>query len=171
MLDSLWKLCESFSALAEIICTNGTRIRIDDCDAHLAAFRWTHVRRSRAEYAKRDTRFPRRTLYLHREIMQPPSRYVVDHINGDGLDCRRSNMRVASRAENNRNATRKAKGKTSRFKGVSWVSRRNHWIAQIVANGRYRYLGSFQTQQAAQDAYAAASERLHGDFAAPRVSI
>ena len=100
---------------------------------------------------------PLRKLYLHREIMGlPPSgaqsadEPVVDHINGDPLDNRRSNLRVVTRAQNAQN--RRARGGTSRHRGVALIPATGRWLAQAGLHGSLHYIGTFATEAAAASA-------------------
>lgn len=86
----------------------------------------------------------------------------TDHIDGDGLNNRRSNLRAATRSENNRNS-RMQKNNRSGRKGVS-RARSGKWIARIAVDGRQIYLGRFQTMDDAHYAYCEASRKLHGEF-------
>jgi hypothetical protein len=88
----------------------------------------------------------------------------IDHINGDKLDNRWANLRLATPTQNNANAVAR-KRNSSGFKGVTWHSRNRKWQAQIAANGRHFYLGQFETAEAAAEAYQQAAARLHGEFA------
>lgn len=88
----------------------------------------------------------------------------VDHINGDGLDCRRGNLRLCTSQGNNQNR-RKTKAYTSRFKGVSLDRSRNQWRATIKLNRKLKYLGRFESQRAAAHAYDIAAIKLFGEFA------
>ncbi len=105
-----------------------------------------------------------KTIKLHRQIMDPPHGLQVDHISGDGLDCRRKNMRLATRFQNARNA-RRSRANTSGFKGVSWHVGGQNWQAMIWGRGKNKHLGHFTTPEAAHAAYVEASERLWGEFA------
>ena len=87
----------------------------------------------------------------------------IDHINGDGTDNRFSNLREASRTENNRN-TKVRKNNTSGFKRVS-KNRHGKWVAHIHAEGRQHYLGAFDTPEAAHEAYCTAAKTFYGEFA------
>ena len=89
--------------------------------------------------------------------------HELDHINLDGLDNRFSNLRVATRAQNQRNVGL-SKRNTSGVKGVYFDKRDQKWVADIHAGRRVR-LGSFKTLEAAKLAYANAADRLHGKFA------
>jgi hypothetical protein len=103
------------------------------------------------------------TIRMHRVIMGDPDGFQIDHIDGDGLNNRKSNLRLATRCENNRN--RKInKNNTSGLKGVFWIASRKRWRAEIKADGKKINLGYFNTPEAAHAAYVAASERLHGEF-------
>ena len=87
----------------------------------------------------------------------------IDHTNGDGADNRFSNLREASRTENNRN-TKVRKNNTSGFKRVS-KNRHGKWVSHIHVEGRQHYLGSFDTPEAAHEAYCMAAKAFYGEFA------
>jgi hypothetical protein len=86
----------------------------------------------------------------------------VDHLNGDRLDNRRSNLRVCTRAENAQNSP--SRFGTSRHRGVSWNFKREKWVAQGKINGRNYYLGQFDDELAAARVAAAWREE-HFTFA------
>lgn len=104
-----------------------------------------------------------KTIYLHRLLMglDVP---MVDHKNGDGLDCRRNNMRQATAAQNTANR-KKARNNTSGFKGVSWYNRISKWVARIDTDGKTRHIGLFDCPIEAAHAYDEAALRLRGEFA------
>lgn len=108
-------------------------------------------------------------VYLHRLIAGAGPQQRVDHENGDPLDCRTSNLRFASAAQNRANAgPNRKRGRTSRFKGVSIKTRNgihNRWVAHIHIDGSTRYLGAFETEVEAADAYDRAAECAWGEFA------
>jgi len=93
-----------------------------------------------------------------------PIDHEVDHINGDKLDNRICNLRLATRAQNMQNRGNRRSNSTG-YKGVTFSKSRQKFIAQIVANGRYYRLGQFATAEAAHEAYKSAALKLHGDFA------
>lgn len=88
----------------------------------------------------------------------------IDHINGDKLDNRISNLRKASHRQNQCNRSRQSNN-TSGFKGVSFHKGNNKWVARIGENGKRILLGYFDDRAEASAAYAAAAPRYHGEFA------
>lgn len=145
---------------------------VDDEDADVGSVKW-HARPSgwKAVYASRNGAWPKRgTVNMHTVIAQRagiigPGQYV-DHVNGDGLDNRRSNLRAATVAQNNRNTGPK-RGNKSGYKGVHFCKRERRWVAQIAINGKKRALGYHATAEAAARAYDRAAKELHGEFARP----
>lgn len=105
-------------------------------------------------------------VYLHREILDAATGSVVDHVNGDTLDCRRSNLRLTTPTGNARNR-RADRTSTSSFIGVSWDARNRKWIAQIKYDGRNRFLGRFADEAEAARAYDTAAREHFGEHARP----
>ncbi len=147
---------------------------VDEADwEYLQYLRWRIIYR-------RTTRYVR--LYcadvgMHRILLNPPRSCVVDHINGNGLDNRRMNLRIATPQQNAWNH-RKAKRQTpvsSRYKGVSFrplqkAARRYKkihrvWRAAITVNGKRHILGQFASESEAALAYDQAATKYFGEFA------
>lgn len=88
----------------------------------------------------------------------------VDHINGDGLDNRRSNLRLDINGQNNQNAAM-SKNNTSGYKGVTYDKKNDKWVAQIAVKRKHITIGRFQTPKEAAIAYNEAALLHFGEFA------
>ena len=120
---------------------------------------------SRGKRDRRGERERSRTsLPMHRLIMDAPKGMDIDHINGNPLDNRKSNLRICTRAENMRNRGAQ-KNNTSGYKGVGWCKHRKKWHAQIKHNGKQIYIGRYKDKEEAARAYDAKAKELHGEYA------
>ncbi len=152
--------------LAYISLTMGYVAVIDAADVPLVSGgNWCAEVRPHGVYARRcEGSGPRkRVIRLHRLLMAAPMGHPVDHINGDGLDNRRANLRLATVQQNNHNRRRTAMN-TSGFKGVHLNRQLNKWRAMIKVSGKQSHLGYFDTPEDAAVAYAKASAKLHGEY-------
>lgn len=136
---------------------------LDDGDAHLAqTYRWCD---NGDGYAKAYDRKTKRFVYLHRIVTQAQRGQIVDHINGNRMDCRRANLRITDRSGNALNSRKRrchgAHGVASKYRGVAWHPTRSKW----VANYRGKYLGLFDNDTDAARAYNAAADRENNEFA------
>jgi hypothetical protein len=145
--------------------TRGEYAVIDQADAEaVAAFQWhLHISGPRRVYARYHAGSDRR--YLHQFLWrlwghQSP---LVDHRDGDGLNCRRSNLRAATHSQNIGNS-RLRRDNRSGLKGVTEV-RPGKWRAQFRLDGRNLYLGLFNSPELAHAAYVSAARERFGEFA------
>ena len=149
--------------------TQGMFATVDEADAEwLLRVKWHVVRFGTLTrplfYAARNAKVDGvwRLQLMHRSILGAPNGMVVDHINHDGLDNRRANIRICSQANNMKNA-RSGANKTG-FRGVHRTSP-NRFVASIMVGGKSKYLGCFETAELAAAAYDAAAIEFLGEFA------
>jgi len=142
---------------------------VDDEDhaAVMAYAPWSAYRSGRNVYGRRTVPLGGgrgTSVYIH-QVVLPGVR--VDHINGDGLDNRRSNLRPTTHADNMRNRRILGANNTSGYKGVSRDSRvaAKPWCASITVDRRHVYLGLFADPADAARAYDAAALHHFGEFA------
>lgn len=150
--------------------TRGKCAIIDERDVELIGqYNWyaglsSHKRRS---YARTQilNENGQRTIYMHRLILGIAGGLVVDHINHDGLDNRRENLRSCTTTQNRQNCPKFRAGCTSIYKGVNKVERKSKWRSGIWISGKTVCLGSFRTAIEAALAYDAAALEHFGEFA------
>lgn len=149
--------------VCELAITKGKCVLVNEGDAEtVGMFNW-HASASTAGrtcYAKAYVT-GRSASYLHRVILCFPL-LPVDHINGNGLDNRRQNLRLCSQHQNSCNWSH-VPGGTSLFRGVIKV--KNRWQVHISHKMKSIYVGSYTTELAAALAYDAEAYRLRGEFA------
>lgn len=155
--------------LAYVPLTRGFVAVIDAADVHLVERYTWHAKVGRSTvYGRRNEAVAgggNTTILLHRVILGIYDAEIhADHIDGDGLNNRRANLRKCSRAENQRNRGAQ-QNSTSGFKGVTWSRQKGKWRASIQVAGSTKNLGYFETSAAAHEAYSAAAVTLHGEFA------
>jgi hypothetical protein len=143
-------------------------VNADDFD-DLVAMRpvWSAVGNYGKTYAACVTRKngKTKTEFMHRVIFgRVPDGMTVDHINGNSLDNRRENLRLATRFQNGQNRAAPANN-TSGYKGVHWLKSAQKWQARIKVEGKRIHLGVFENPEDAFKAYCRAAELHHGEFA------
>lgn len=142
-------------------------IDAEDADRVLA-HKWHVIYIKGCWYAA--TSVNQRRLYLHRFIMDAPKGSMVDHRDGDGLNCRKDNLRFCTSAQNQANSPRHKVG-PSGYRGVCRQGRRggkhaeDRWVAGISVGNRHIHLGSFGSPEEAARAYDAKARELRGEFA------
>ena len=148
--------------MQRIVLTKGKSVVVDKNDfGWLNRWKWTyHVK----GYAYRMVN--RKSILMHRLINKTPAGMETDHINRNGLDNRRSNLRSCTHSQNVANSE-KQKNNTSGFKGVSFLSsgtRKNRWAAEIKVNGKKIFLGYFIRPEIASSVYQNAALKYHKEF-------
>jgi hypothetical protein len=172
-------------AFRRIPLTQGRYAIVDPADfPHLNRYKWRLCRTKGKNtlYAERSIRLPNgkySRILMHRELIRTQNSklkaqnyhrclsdgYVIDHINGDGLDNRRANLRLATVAQNAWNS--KKRNPRSGYKGIWFAGDKGLWRAAIVCHGRRIHLGYFKDKIAAAKAYDAAARKYYGEFAKP----
>ncbi len=146
--------------------TRGYSAIVDDDDYEtLAKHKWYATVCKHTVYAmRREGGGDRRCHYMHRDILSATGSIMVDHIDHNGLNNSRANLRLATRSQNLCNR-RSKEGSASRYLGVG--RNRDKWVARIRKGGKQRTLGYFSDEADAARAYDTAARELHGEFARP----
>ncbi len=154
--------------MRQIKLTQGKVAIVDDADYEvLSKHKWYAQLIGKVWYAQRNikkTNGQRTIQKMHRLVMNPPAKIGIDHINGNGLDNCRCNLRICSQSENCQNQ-KAIRGGTSKFKGVHFHKQSNKWMARIHVNYKSIYLGVFDAETKAAIAYNEAAAYFFGDFA------
>lgn len=158
----------------ELKLTQGYVALVDEGDYEmLVRFKWSaHVKKRKDGsvlnvYAVRGERRGgvSHPVLLHRALLGAQRGVDIDHIDGDGLNNTRGNLRVCSRSQNNHNS-RLRPDNTSGYKGVAWSKASRKWRAYIaISTGERRHLGLFSSAVAAAGAYDLAAMKYFGEFA------
>lgn len=147
---------------------------IDDEDLEaVSRHKWHMVdtKGNNHEYARTSIKQPDgrlRKVRLHRFLMQPPSDMVIDHINGNGLDNRRSNLRICTHSQNTMNQKAQV-GRSSKYRGVFRHKTPNkkwdRWRANVQTKGKRFDVGLFVEEEDAARAYDKKAREIFGEFA------
>ncbi len=148
-----------------VLLTQNKSAIVDDEDFEiLSAARWNARRLVNTFYAGRMINMPggkRRTLLMHHAIIgRPPRGMEVDHIDGNGLNNQKSNLRFVTRRQNMQNALNSRIKRTSKYPGVSYDSRRGKWKSYIKLAGKHIDLGRFKSENDAFMAYKKSVEAI-----------
>lgn len=153
--------------MREIVMFGGVKTQVDDEDYERASEITWHADHydSGIVYARCRRWFPlekkHRNISLHRFLMDFPKGKSIDHIDGNGLNNQRSNLRACSRAENARNMRKHGDGK-NKYKGVHPYGKQ--FEAYITFNRTRYYLGAYATEEGAGTAYNAAAREFFGEY-------
>lgn len=149
--------------MKKIFLSQGKFALVDNRDFNwLNQWRWHYLS---VGYAARRVYPGRKYIYMHRLIMgESDHDREIDHINRNGLDNRRSNLRVVNRSFNMANTGLRSTN-TSGAKGVYWDKSRDKWTAEITVNYKKKYLGRFNDKNDAALAYDVAAKRYFGQSA------
>ena len=129
----------------------------------LSSYKWCAVKGRRNWYAK-TLRLNGMPLAMHRLILGAQKGLVVDHRDHNGLNNRKTNLRLCTKRQNDHNRRPRA-GKTSRYKGVYWNKGAKKFVAQIYIKGKKIWLGYFTDEIEAAKAYDKKAAELFGEFA------
>lgn len=161
--------------MKKIKLTQGKYAIVDDDDFdYLNQFKWQAQKSTKGDlyYASRcvlkykiidgEKWFNRKTIRMHNEVMC--GQLNIDHIDGDGLNNTKNNLRQSTVSQNMRN--RRSKGtKTSKYKGVNQRGVSNQWRASIHCGEKLHHLGTYSSEIDAAIAYNLAAIKFHGEFA------
>jgi hypothetical protein len=151
----------------EIPITKGKITIVDDCDyEYLNQWKWYC---SSVGYAVRDipcntNNRKRKTILMHREILNTPDGMDTDHINHNTLDNRKCNLRICTRSQNEANKGLR-RDNTSGIKGISWNKQIKKWHAQMKQNGKLIHVGYFSNIEDAINSYLTEYKEFYGEFA------
>lgn len=158
-------------SVVQVPLTKGKFALVDLVDwFEVSKYRWHAQKcsyRESAYYARweYDSSGPnRKAIFLHNLLIKPEEGQCADHINGDGLDNRRYNLRIIDKNQNMFNRI-KSKNKTSKFKGVYWASDRQKWRACIRLNKTLYNLGQFINEIDAATKYDSMASVMFGELA------
>lgn len=160
----------------EIPLTQGKIALVDDDDfERVAKYKWCALKRKHTTYAVRTHTINGKQKYvaMHRFIIRPTEENFVDHINGNGLDNRKKNLRECSKRENSLNKGIIKTGlKKSKYKGVrKSLYCDTSWEARIKVNYKTIHLGTFKDELLAAIKYDEAAVIHFGEFAKTNKSM
>ena len=106
-----------------------------------------------------------KSVLMHRELIDVPEGMFVDHVNGNKLDNRKSNLRACTNKQNSVNSRPYRRKMASQYKGVTYNKNSNKWYARIQNDGKRIFIGQYSTEKEAALAYNRKASEFFGEFA------
>lgn len=156
--------------MKKIPLTQGRFTLVDDADhEQLNQRKWYAYQDRNMWYARHNSQpyeNKRLSILMHRVILglRHGDGKQVDHIDGDGLNNQRSNLRICTNTQNQHNRRQRVTGR-SKYKGVVWHKQSKRWVAQIRYHPNNIHIGSFDTEEEAAEAYNEKAKELRGEYA------
>lgn len=156
-------------AFRKILLNRGRFAIVDQDDFEkFKEYKWHLLRvHSRSQYAgrmvKRGNKRCRETM--HRVVTNAPDGLYVDHINHNGLDNRKENLRIVTPEQNAWNTRGQDNNISSQYKGVSWNKKRRKWVVSIRIDRKSKHIGFFEDEKEAAAAYDKAAKKHRGEYA------
>ena len=144
----------------------GVSLVDDDVYDDVVRFSWclTRHRDGKLFYARGRVGQDRRKTLLHRYILKPPPEVLIDHVNKNGLDNRKENLRLVTPSQNSQNKRVKVTN-LSGYKGVHYDKTKNKWRVMIQVDGQARHVGKFDCPVKAAIVYDTEARKHFGEFA------
>lgn len=152
--------------------TRGIEAIVDDEDyAALSLFKWYAHKGKTTWYARTDLVIGgvKLRIYMHRLMMIGAD--MIDHADGNGMNNRKSNLRVATESQNQANRKKGTGNLSSIYKGVTWDKSRKSWIAQIAYKGNHKSLGRHGCEHKAAAVYDVHAKALFGEFSTSNLGV
>ena len=146
--------------------TQGKYAIVDPDDFEkLNQYKWCLRKDTHTFYAQRTDNKRKKTVIMHRQITAAPKGVIIDHINRNGLDNRKANLRFATITQNSWNSGRNVSTDSSKYKGICWQKGKGRWRARISINNKPKHLGFFDNEKEAARVYNEAAKKYRGEFA------
>lgn len=149
--------------MKQIKLTQGKFAYVDDEDfERVNQYKWYFSKNKWGGYAQRN--MLKKTILMHRFILNPSKNMEIDHKNSNGLDNQKMNLRICTSTENKHNASLR-KDNTSGYKGVYWIDSKSRYVSVIKLNKKRIYGGYFKDKIRAALIYDEMAVKYHGQFA------
>lgn len=136
---------------------------VDEDHSFLSDFKWYAKKGKTNKTFYAEAYIGKKGVLMHRLILDAKRGQFIDHMNRNGLDNRKKNLRFCTRSQNGANRGL-LENNTSGFKGVVWSKKEDKWVASLWFEGRRRHLGYFSSKETAAKAYDQAARKFFGDF-------